>query len=151
MDTNLVLVSGAIVYKDIRGGRRWFIVKQTKDGEWEIPRVIVRKVESSVKATIRMMGEQGGMTIQVLEEVGRAGGVTTINGKTLPQRHIYYLVALKFKEGEAIGFEESNWLEYAKAVRKLTSKRERAMLKLARKELKIWEKEQEKIAASLNN
>jgi ADP-ribose pyrophosphatase YjhB (NUDIX family) len=140
MDKNLVLVSGAVVFREGRVKRRWFIVKQYEDDKWEIPKAVVRKTESSVRAALRMMGEQGGMTTKVLEEAGRAGGVTTINGKILPQRHIYYLMVLDSDVGEALGFEDSSWLEYAKAVRKLSSKRERAVLKAARRELRKWER-----------
>jgi ADP-ribose pyrophosphatase YjhB (NUDIX family) len=144
MNNNLVLVSAVIIYKNQGKGRRWFIVRHSEDGGWEIPKAVVRKVESSVRAVIRMMGEQGGMSIKVLEEAGRAGGVTRVNNKILPQRHIYYLATHLSSEGEVIGFEEHAWLDYAKAVRKLSSKRERMMLKQARKELIKWLKEQGK-------
>ena len=145
IDKNLVLVSAPIVIKKVKGRLRWFIVKQQDEEGWEIPKVLVRKGESSVRASLRMMGERGAMTIQVLEEAGRAGGVTTVNGRTLPQRHLYYLAILKSASEEPIGFAEHAWLEYAQAVRKLSSKRERTMLKEARKEYKKWKKEQEKL------
>lgn len=139
----LVLVSCAIVFKKGRGKSRWLVTKQADGDEWEIPKVVVRKGESSVRAALRMMGEKGGMTTQVLEEAGRAGGVTTINGKTLPQRYLYYLMELKAPPGEAIGFAAHKWHEYGKAVRKLSSKREKTMLKQARKEYRIWKKNME--------
>ena len=139
----LVLVSGAILFKKGRGASRWLVTKQTKEDGWEIPKVVVRKGESSVRAAMRMMGEKGGYTTQILEEAGRAGGVATINGKTLPQRYLYYLMVLKAPPGEAIGFGEHKWLEYAKAVRKLSSKREQMMLRQARKEYRIWKKDME--------
>jgi len=139
----LVLVSGAIVFKKGRGKSRWLITKQAEGEGWEIPKVVVRKGESSVRASLRMMGEQGGMTTQVLEEAGRAGGVTTINGKALPQRYLYYLMVLLAPPGEAIGFAEHKWFEYAKAVRKLSSKREQTMLRQARKEYRVWKKNME--------
>lgn len=141
MDKNLIIVSGAVVFKDAGRKRRWFIIKQHEEDNWEIPKVVVRKTESSVRAALRMMGEQGGMTTKVIEEAGRAGGVTTVNGRALPQRYIYYLMALNSGLGEALGFEDSSWLEYAKAVRKLSSKRERAFLKAARQGLRKWERQ----------
>jgi len=140
MDKNLVLISGAVLFKEARGKRRWFIVKQGDEDKWEIAKVFVRKGESSVRAAIRMMGEQGGMSTKVLEEAGRSGGVTTINSKTLPQRHLYYLMILQSGVKEAIGFANYQWLEYTKAIRKLSSKRERAMLRQARQELNKWKK-----------
>jgi hypothetical protein len=90
-----------------------------------------------------MMGEKGGMTTKVLEEAGRAGGVTTINGKTLSQRYIYYLMLLRSDSNEAIGFEKYEWLDYAKATKALSSKREKAMLRQAKEVLKSWKKQKE--------
>ena len=143
INKNLVLVSGAIVFKEGRGKRRWFVVKQTgdEDEKWEIPKVPVRKTESSSRAAIRIMGEKGGMDAKILEEAGRAGGSTTINGEIVPQRHLYYLM-MQVAAGEVLGFEDYKWLEYAKAVRKLSSKRERLMIRQARQELRKWQREQ---------
>jgi hypothetical protein len=138
MDKNLVLVSVSIIYRDNKGKKQWLITKQTEDSDWELPRILVRKAESSARASLRMAGEQLGMTTKVLEEAGRAGGVTTVNNKTLPQRQIYYLVRMRVATGEVIGFEDYAWLEYAKAVRKLTQKRDRQMIKSAREEHKRW-------------
>ena len=155
MNKDLVLISGAIVYRAIRGKKRWFLARQSDESdEWEIPKIIARKAESSARAAMRLMMEQGGINTQVLEEAGRAGGSATINGKVVPQRHLYYIMLLKEieeEEGEkkggreeeevkVIGFEESGWFEYAQAVRKLRSKRERLMLKQGRQELRKWEK-----------
>lgn len=139
-----MLIAGAVVFREQQGKSRWFIVKQNDEGIWEIPKVMVRKGESSVRAALRMMGEKGGMTTRVLEEAGRAGGVATVNKKTLPQRYLYYLMILKSKAPEAIGFGDELWLEYAKAVRKLSSKRERAMLRSARQILKDWKKNRQR-------
>ncbi|MBU0569927.1 hypothetical protein KKB40_04055 [Patescibacteria group bacterium] len=141
MNDKVVLISAAIIFKNAGKKRKWFIVKQTKEGVWEFPKTIVRKAESSVRAILRMTGEKGAMSIKVLEEAGRAGGVTTVNEKTLPQRHLYYLAQILSASEEPVGFPEHLWLEYAKGVRKLGSKRERAMLKQARKVLQKWEKE----------
>jgi hypothetical protein len=46
------------------------------------------------------MLEQMDMDTQVLEEAGRAGGSATINGKVVPQRHLYYIMLFKEKEEE---------------------------------------------------
>jgi ADP-ribose pyrophosphatase YjhB (NUDIX family) len=132
MDKNLVLVSAGTVYREKGSDVRWFIVKSNTEDEWEIPKVVVRKGESSVRAILRIIGEKGGMTARVIEEVGRSGGVTSINKKTVPQRHIYYLMISKNSVSEPVGFSETAWLEYSKAIKKLNSKREKSMLKEAR-------------------
>ena len=145
IDKNLVLISSTVVVKIDKDKKKdfFFVIKSSEDDEWQFPRTVVRKGESSVRAGIRMMGEQGAMTIRMLEEAGRAGGVTTVNDKTLPQRHIYYVAKLISESGEAVGFEEAEWLEYASASRRLSAKREKQMLKNAREELKKWRKARE--------
>ncbi len=135
MDKNLVLVSGSIVFRNDSGKEKFFLIKNSENGDWEFPKILVRKGESSVRASLRNMGEKGAMTTNVLEEAGRAGGVTTTGGKTYPQRHLYYLMILKSKAEEEIGFGQTTWLEYSAALRKLTTKREKSMLKAA---WKIW-------------
>lgn len=142
-DKNQVLVAGATLFRNPKEDMEWFITKSVADNKWELPKVIVRKGESSVRAVLRIMGEKGGMTTRVLEEAGRAGGVTTVGGKTIPQRHIYYLMLLKSTAGEPIGFGESEWLDFAGAVKKLSSKREQTVLKQAREEYKKWKKARE--------
>ncbi len=144
IDKNLVLISSVIVFKHEKGKDFWFVVRDEDEDEWKFPRTAVRKGESSVRAGIRMMGEQGSMTIRMIEEAGRAGGVTTVNEKTLPQRHIYYVAKLVSESGDAVGFDEFEWLEYAKASRKFKSKRERQMLQSARKEVEKWRKKKAK-------
>lgn len=136
-----ILISGAIVFRDYRGKRQFILVKQKEDQGWEIPKITVRKAESSVRAAIRMMADQGGMTTKVLEEAGRATGSVVVNGKPTTQKYYYYLMVFKAGMGEIIGFDNYKWLEYSKALKKLKLKRERDMLKGAKDALKIWEKE----------
>jgi 8-oxo-dGTP pyrophosphatase MutT (NUDIX family) len=135
-----MVIGGAIVFRDNRGKRQFLLVKTKEDGDWEIPKVIVRKGESSVRSVIRLTGEQGGMTTRVLEEVGRTTGTTVLNGKSMPQKFYYYLLLQKGGTSDLIGFVEFKWLEYAEAVKKVILKREKDMFKLAREVLKLWEK-----------
>jgi 8-oxo-dGTP pyrophosphatase MutT (NUDIX family) len=135
-----ITIGGAIVFRDNRGKRQFLLVKTKEDGDWEIPKVIVRKGESSVRAVIRLTGEQGGMTTRVLEEAGRAMGATVLNGKSIPQKYYYYILLQKGGSSDLIGFFEFKWLEYAEAVKRVPLKREKDMFKLGRDVLKEWEK-----------
>ena len=144
VNKNVVLVGAACVVKESKGKKRWLVVKQNEKEGWELPKTMVRRGESSAKAVIRMTTEKGSMTAKIIEEAGRAGGATTVNGKTLPQRTLYYLMLLKNASKESIGFYDAQWFEYAKAVRSLPSKRERAMLKSAREAYKKWTREQQR-------
>lgn len=133
------MISGAIIFRDNRGRRKFLVVKSKDEEDWEIPKVTVRRGESSVRAAIRMTGEQAGMDVRVLEEAGRFSGVATVNGKTIPQKHLYYLMLQK-SGGEILGFEKFEWLEYEKASKKIGAKKEKEMLKNAKAVLKEWEK-----------
>jgi len=136
-----VLVSGAAVFRDYNDKIEWLLVKETAENDWEIPKTIVRKGESSVRAAIRMLGQKGSMTGRVLEEVGRSGGVSTVNGKTVPRRFIYYIMYTKFQSQEAIGYAEVAWLEYKNAVKKLPTKKEQTILKDSFDYFKAWKKD----------
>jgi hypothetical protein len=140
---NLILISGAVIFKDYRGKRTFLLVKSKEEDKWELPKVTVRKGESSVRAAIRMMGESGGINAKVLEEAGRATSSTAINGKTIPQKYYYYLMIQK-SAGEAVGFLEPKWFEYGKAYKSLFLKRERDIFKNGKEVLKKWERENKK-------
>ena len=143
MDKNTVLISVACLFKETRGKNKWMSVQPKEGAEWELPRIAVRKGESSARASIRMCGEQLGIGAQVLEEAGRAGGITTVGKKTLPQRTLYYLLIERDASGEVLAFYDAKWLDYAKTVRNLPTKRDRQMIKAARVEQRKWKKKVE--------
>lgn len=139
MKDNTQLISGAVVFKPTTKGHSWFLVRQNSDDEWTIPKLSVRRGESSVRTAIRMMGELGGMRAKVLEEAGRSTGAKTVNGKVVSLKYLYYLMVQK-AGGEAVGFSDYCWLDYSKATRKLFTKKDKLMLKQARGVLREWEK-----------
>jgi len=141
---NDILISAACLFRDFQGKTQWFLIKEPESDKWETAKSLVRKGESSVRAILRVMGEKGGITTKILEEAGRINGVGVASGKTLPQRTIYYLMLAKKMLGETIGFEDFLWLDYAQATRKLSTKREKNMLKNAKTELAAWRKRREK-------
>jgi len=140
---NNISIGGAVVYKEGRGKRYYWIVAD-KDGNWEIPKVTVRRGESSVRAVIRMTSEIVGMNAKILEEVGRHSAVVLVNGKATPQKIYYYLLFLKAVE-EIMGFEKYQWMDFKKATKALELKREKDALKNAEELIKKWEKEKKKI------
>lgn len=142
-NNNNISIGAAVIYKESRGKRFYWIV-EGKDGKWEIPKVTVRRGESSVRAAIRMSGETAGMNAQVLEEVGRHTSMVIVNGKPVNQRIYYYLMILK-SAGEVLGFEKHQWLDAKKVQKAIFLKREKEVIKEAELLLKKWEKEGKKI------
>ena len=142
LKNNLLSISGALVFKDSRKKRFFLLVKNEEDGKWEIPKVNVRRGESSVRASIRMTGKQAGINGRVLEEVGRANGAININGRTVSVKYYYYVMVFR-SAGEILGFKEYDWFKYEAAIKKLSLKREISSLKKAREYLKKWQRKPE--------
>jgi len=134
-----ITIGGAIVFRDNRRKRQFLLVKTKEGGDWEIPKVTVRRGESSVRSVIRLTGEQGGMTARILEEAGRYTLNTVINGTPVVQKYYFYLMLQKGGSSDLIGFQEFKWLEAADVLKKLSSKKEKEMIKSGREVLKEWE------------
>jgi 8-oxo-dGTP pyrophosphatase MutT (NUDIX family) len=135
-----IIIGGAVIFRENRGKRQFLLVRQKENENWEIPKVTVRRGESSVRAVIRLASEQGGMAVRVLEEAGRFAGSTIVNAKPVPQKFYYYLMLQKGGSSELIGFDEFKWLDYSDALKKIGLKREKDMLDEAKNVLKEWEK-----------
>lgn len=152
MKEKQILIAGAVVYRRQKGEKPvWFMVKQNGNDNWEIPKTTVRRGESSVRAVLRAMGEQGGMRTKVIEEVGRSNASTTIAGRSVPQQTIYYLMFSK-DEGNILGYEDTEWVDFTKFAKKITSKREITIAKKAKEmlvELDKKKKEKKKAVPSI--
>jgi len=143
MKEKILLTAASCVFKKKKGDISWFLVKNEDSGDWEIPKTQVRTGESSVRASIRSMAEEGGMRAKVIEEVGRAGGAGKVGEKIVTQRTLFYL--LSYREGaDVLGFVDSDWVDHSSALRKVSSKRDNQMLKDAKVLIGRLEKEQGK-------
>lgn len=135
-----MLIGGAVVFRDHRGKRQFLLVKNSNEKGWEIPKITVRRGESSVRSVIRMMSEQGGMSVKVLEEAGRGSGAAVINAKPVSQKFYYYLMIQKGGSNDLIGFADFKWVQYADAIKKVELKKEKDIFRSGRDTLKEWEK-----------
>jgi ADP-ribose pyrophosphatase YjhB (NUDIX family) len=135
-----VLIGGAVILRENRSKRQFLLVKNKDEKDWEIPKVTVRRGESSVRSVIRLVGEQGGMSARVLEEAGQATGSSVVNGKPIQQKYYYYLMLQKGGNSDLMGFDEVKWLEYPEAYKKIVQKKDKDALKSAKDVLKEWEK-----------
>jgi len=145
MKGNEIINSVAVVYKKAANGRTyWFLAKDSQEGDWEFPKIVARKAESSVRGAIRLMAEKGGITAKVLEEAGRFRKTTTVNGKTIKKIYLFYLMKMQ-ASSESIGFVETNWVEHSTALKRIKDKKEKEILKNAKVELATWRKKRAEI------
>lgn len=128
------LVAGATLFKRRNGLPVWLVVKTDSKGQWELPKGLVRRGESSVGSILRAMREDAGLIMEVLEEAGR----TTISA----EKAIFYL-------GERISaipaenvYKQEKWLPYMQAKKSLGLEREKKMLVQANEVLKEWTRRQ---------
>lgn len=136
-----MLVSAAIIFKEVRGKRKYLIVKTKDSKNWEIPKVIVRRGESSVRAVLRLTGEQCAMSARILEEVGRHSQSVVLNGRAVNQKYYFYLLMQRFGGDEILSFDETSWVDLPSAAKKVTDKKDKEMFNNTKDVLKIWEKE----------
>lgn len=131
----IILSAVPCVFRKVNGEIEWFLVKTDKDKDWELPKTMVKPVESSVRAAIRMLSENAGMDAKVLEEIGRVGGATRINDRIATQRTLYYLML--FKTGRQIlGFVEAEWFPHAQTLKKIKAKKDIQFIKDAKAMIK---------------
>lgn len=142
MKDEIILFGAAVIFKKNEGREpQWFLTKSGDNPDWELPKTIVRRGESSVRAVIRMTQEQASMPTKVLEEIGRNTQVVKESGKVSNHKTIYYLMASR-EGGEIMGFSEYKWCNYRESQKLLKSKKDQNMLEDARELLKGIEKNQ---------
>lgn len=133
-----VLIGGALMFRERGGKTSWLVVKPEKNDEWQLPKGLVYREESSVRAVIRTLGKLAGLRSAVLEEVGRINSTTTSKGSPLARRIIYYLVQLRGKLEVDDVPVKLQWLEFVSAKSKLGTQAEKKMLIQARDVLSQW-------------
>lgn len=137
MNKNTLFVGAALIAKKGNLGKHsWLLVKVKPEGDWEFPKSVARKGESSVRAAIRMTQEQFFMNALVLEEADRFTGRATEEEKALNKQTLYYLMQHKSGGEDIIGFAENKWFDEGKVGRKLTNKKEKEAFQNAKKILK---------------
>lgn len=141
-----ILVSAAVVYKEplrkYNGKSRtsWLLVKAANDSEWQLPKGVVRRTESSVRAAIRTLSEVAGIRGRVLEEVGKISARSGKNGRILTKRTIYYLIQQRGKD-DIEASSKTVWVDPKNIRGKVKSATEKKMLTEARKVLTEWQKD----------
>lgn len=128
------LITGATIFRKKRGQVEWLVVKADSKSAGELPKGTVRRGESSAGAILRILREEQGMSVEVLEESGRINSSSKI---------IYYLIEQSLPSDKQRITHQEKWGQYSKIVRALGSERERKMLSQAKDVLKELIKKKE--------
>lgn len=128
------LITAATVYRKKRGAVEWMVLKPEPKTPGELPKGPVRRGESSVGAILRILREDRGMTVEVMEESGRLSRAG--------EKIIYYLI--ESSNGETPRSKEiqkqEKWGQYSQVAKYLGSDKEKKMLSLAKNVFKELQK-----------
>ena len=137
VNKNILYVGTALIAKKRTvNGYTWLLVKTKPESEWEFPKSVARKGESSVRATIRMTQEQFFMNAIVLQEADRFTGKASEEEKALEKMTLFYLMLHKSGGDDISGFTDHKWFDEKALAKKLTSKKEINAFQKAKKLLK---------------
>lgn len=139
------LITGLTAYRIINTKTEWLVTKTDKDSEWELPKSLVRRGESSVSALIRAMQDDMGLKGRIIEEAGRNSLVKKVDGEQVNEKHLYYVARTSVADETNGKFAEKKWTQFSRAQKLLGSVREQKILQLAQEVLKECRKENKKI------
>ncbi len=137
--------AGGVVYKKEKNKIKWLIVKPAGRKEWRLPKGLIEKNETSVKAAMREVEEEGGVKAVIKEKVGEIKYFYTQDGQKVLKTVIFFL--MEYIEGDTSNHDEEvekvAFLPFDKAYNKLTYETEKEILAQAYEILKGLEKEEE--------
>lgn len=139
-----VLVSTAVVFKTRASKNVWLLVNTGEGEGWQLPKSVVRRTESSVRAALRTLSELAGIRGRVIEEMGKATAKSGRNGKSITRRTIYYLIQQRGKD-LIPATAKTTWVDGRGFKGKIKSAIERKILLQSRKFLLEWQKDPTKI------
>ena len=134
------LVTAATVYRKKRGGFDWLVIKPNAKTPGEFPKGPVRRGESSVGAILRILREERGMTVEVMEESGRFNQTTSKNGTKANEKYLYYLIEATGISTIKDAKKQEKWGQYAQISKLVSSDKEKKMLSQAKDVLKELQK-----------
>lgn len=139
------LITAATIFRKKKGAVEWLVLKSEVKAPGTLPKGVVRRGESSVGAILRMLREEKGMAVEVLEESGRLASTSTKEGSKVSEKVIYYLIEELASSERGKPPLEEKWGQYAQ-VAKLLTDRERKMLSQAKDVLKGLAKGKEQVS-----
>ena len=122
--------AGGVVYRSEPEGVLWLIVKQSGDGKWHLPKGWIEPGESSMEAAKREVQEEGGVEAEILGKVGSEKYFFVQDKEKILKTVVFYLMEYiqECPSESSIEIEETAWLAYEEARRKLAFENEKELL-----------------------
>ncbi len=122
--------AGGVVYREEPEGVLWLVVKQSGDGKWHLPKGWIEPGESSIEAAQREVREEGGAEAEVLGKVGSEKYFFVQDKEKIFKTVVFYLMKYtqECPSEPSIEIEETAWLAYEEARKKLAFENEQELL-----------------------
>jgi 8-oxo-dGTP diphosphatase len=144
--------AGGVVYKKVRGKIRWLIVQPSakeekwRQGRWQLPKGWIEKGETGQEAALREVKEEGGVTAEIVDQIGRINFFFYNQDKEKILKNVVFFL-MKYRAGKETDHDkeikEAVWLPYKRAYEQLTFKSEKQILEKASQILDFREEEKQ--------
>ncbi len=134
--------SGGVVFKkDDKSKVKWLIIKPAGRNEWRLPKGLIEKSETSVKAAMREVEEESGVKAAIKEKVGIIQYFYSQDGEKILKEVIFFL--MEYLEGDLNNHDEevdkAKFVTFDEAYKRLTYETEKDILSQAVGMLKFVE------------
>ncbi|NOY14743.1 MAG: NUDIX domain-containing protein [bacterium] len=130
--------AGGVVYKQEGNKIKWLIIKPAGRKEWRLPKGVIESNETSVRAAIREVQEEGGVIAAIKEKVGQIRYFYTQDGEKFLKEVIFFL--MEYLEGNPEEHddevEKAMFVPFDQAYNKLSYETEKEILVQANEILK---------------
>ncbi len=125
--------AGGVVYRP--ADETWLIIKPRGVDRWQLPKGLINKNESSAKAALREVGEEGGIKAQIIERLGNQRYFYVWKGAKIFKNVDFYLMQYlaKKKGGHDQEIDEAIFLPFKEALNRLTFKNDKEFLARGKK------------------
>ncbi len=122
--------AGGVVYKKDKNTIKWLIIKPAGKKEWRLPKGLIEKNETSVKAAMREVEEEGGVKAAIKEKIGEIKYFYTQDNQKVLKTVIFFL--MEYLEGDTKGHDaevdKAIFVDFDKAYNQLTYETEKEIL-----------------------
>ena len=130
--------AGGAVYKRKKKETLWLIIKPKSYERWQLPKGMIDKGETSLKAAVREVKEEGGVVVKAGEKIDAIQYFFVFEGKKVFKTVTYFLMEYQ-KESKAgpdkNEIDEVAFLSFKEAFNKLSFKADKDILSKAKETL----------------
>jgi bis(5'-nucleosidyl)-tetraphosphatase len=127
--------AGGVVFKKENKQTLWLIVKPQGTDRWQLPKGKIEEDENVFSAAKRETEEEGGVEIKVIKKIGSSTYFYFWEGTRRFKIVVYFLMQYirDTKKGHDEEIEETQFLPFEEALKKLTFKDDKKIMEMGKK------------------